>query len=144
MRWIVALVLVSLVGTVPQTPAGARVSGQITILEPSGSWFDPHRLNRIAFNNEPLNFPDFSTDAKLVHHFERGGAYLVSVAAFEGQWGESGAPAEAARQSTDTKKYFGDGPMENDIRRAGISCWRGMRRRWRRRSWPPLASEWGW
>ena len=33
MRWIVALVLVSLVGTVPQTPAGARVSGQITILE---------------------------------------------------------------------------------------------------------------
>ena len=57
----------------------------ITILEPSGSWFDPHRLNRVAFNDEPLYFPDFSTDAKLVHRFERGGSYLVSVAAFEGQ-----------------------------------------------------------
>ncbi len=57
----------------------------IAILESSGSWFDPHRLNRIAFNDEPLYFPDFSTDAKLVHRFERAGSYLVSVAAFEGQ-----------------------------------------------------------
>ena len=57
----------------------------IAILEPSGSWFDPHRLNRVAFNDEPLYFPDFSTDARLVHRFERGGSYLVSVEAFEGQ-----------------------------------------------------------
>ena len=57
----------------------------IAILEPSGSWFDPHRLNRVAFNDEPLYFPDFSTDAKLVHRFERGGSYVVAVAAFEGQ-----------------------------------------------------------
>ncbi|MCU1272823.1 MAG: hypothetical protein JWO48_254 [Bryobacterales bacterium] len=57
----------------------------ITILESSGSWFDPNRLNRIAFNDEPLYFPDFSTDAKLVHRFERGGPYVVSVAAFGGQ-----------------------------------------------------------
>jgi hypothetical protein len=57
----------------------------ITILEMSGSWFDPHRLNRVAFNDEPLYFPDFSTDAKLVYRFERGGSYLVSVAAFQGQ-----------------------------------------------------------
>jgi len=57
----------------------------ITILESSGSWFDPHRLNRISFNDEPLYFPDFSTDAKLVHRFERGGSYLVSVAAFDGR-----------------------------------------------------------
>ncbi len=61
----------------------------IAILEPSGSWFDPHRLNRVAFNDEPLYFPDFSTDAKLVHRFERGGSYLVSVAAFEGQGGSN-------------------------------------------------------
>ena len=61
----------------------------ITILEPSGSWFDPHRLNRVAFNDEPLYFPDFSTDAKLVHRFEHGGSYLVSVAAFEGQGGSN-------------------------------------------------------
>ncbi|HET9321069.1 MAG TPA: hypothetical protein VFO27_14880, partial [Bryobacteraceae bacterium] len=61
----------------------------IAILEQSGSWFDPHRLNRVAFNDEPLYFPDFSTDAKLVHRFEHGGSYLVSVAAFEGQGGSN-------------------------------------------------------
>ncbi|HKX00316.1 MAG TPA: hypothetical protein VJN43_21425 [Bryobacteraceae bacterium] len=57
----------------------------VAILEPSGSWFDPHRLNRIAFNDEPLYYPDFSTDAKLVHRFGRGGRYLVRVSAFQGR-----------------------------------------------------------
>ena len=57
----------------------------VTIFETSGSWFDPHRLNRVAFNDEPLYYPDFSTDAKLVHRFERGGPYLVCVEAFAGQ-----------------------------------------------------------
>jgi hypothetical protein len=57
----------------------------ITILEASGSWFNPQRLNRVAFNDEPLYFPDFSTEAKLVHRFEHGGSYLVAVAAFEGK-----------------------------------------------------------
>jgi hypothetical protein len=57
----------------------------LAILEPSGSWFDPNRLNRVAFNDEPLYYPDFSTDPLLVHRFERGGRYLVSVASFEGQ-----------------------------------------------------------
>ena len=42
--------------------------------------------------------------------------------AFEGFWQEAGAEgSEAAmRNSTDVKKYFGDGPLDNDIRRAGI------------------------
>lgn len=57
----------------------------LTILERSGSWFDPQRLNPIAFNDEPLYFPDFSTNAKLAYRFERGGHYLVRVAAFEGR-----------------------------------------------------------
>src|SRR5215471_6165330 len=57
----------------------------LTILEPSGSWFDPKRLNPIAFNDDPLWFPDFSTDAKLVQRFDRGGRYLLRVAAFEGR-----------------------------------------------------------
>ncbi len=57
----------------------------LAILEPSGSWFDPNRLNRVAFNDEPLYYPDFSTDAMLVHRFERGGRYLVSLTSFEGQ-----------------------------------------------------------
>jgi hypothetical protein len=63
----------------------AAFDPSLAILEPSGSWFDPHRLNRVAFNDEPLYYPDFSTDAMLVRRFERGGRYLVSVASFEGQ-----------------------------------------------------------
>ena len=56
----------------------------IAILEASGSWFDPRRLNRVAFNDEPLYYPDFSTDALLIHCFARGGRYLVSIGSFEG------------------------------------------------------------
>jgi hypothetical protein len=55
----------------------------VAILKPSGSWFDPHRLNRVAFNDEPLYYPDFSSDALLVHRFVQGGPYLVSIASFE-------------------------------------------------------------
>jgi hypothetical protein len=57
----------------------------LTILEPSGSWFDPHRLNRIAFSDEPLWYPDFSTDTRLVHRFEHGGRFLARVEGFEGR-----------------------------------------------------------
>jgi hypothetical protein len=62
----------------------------LTIFEPSGSWFDPHRLNRIAFSDEPLWYPDFSTDTRLVHRFEHGGRFLVRVEGFEGR----GSPSD--------------------------------------------------
>ena len=57
----------------------------IAIAEQSGSWFDPQRINRLAFNDEPLFFPGLSTDARLVHRFERAGRYLVQVASSSGQ-----------------------------------------------------------
>ncbi len=57
----------------------------IAIAEQSGSWFDPQRVNRVAFNDEPLYFPGLSTDARLVHRFERAGKYLVQVGSFSGQ-----------------------------------------------------------
>ena len=56
-----------------------EVFSGFSAFEPSGSWFDPQRLNRVTFNDEPFDFPDFSTEAKLVHRFEHGGSYLVSV-----------------------------------------------------------------
>jgi hypothetical protein len=62
----------------------------LTILEASGSWFDPHRLNRVAFSDEPLWYPDFSTDTRLVHRFEHGGRFLVRVEGFEGR----GSPSD--------------------------------------------------
>lgn len=40
------------------------------------------------------------------------------VEAFESQWSDTG-DAAAAERSTD-RKYFGDGPLDNDLRRAGL------------------------
>ncbi|MEO8130368.1 MAG: hypothetical protein ABJF23_00040 [Bryobacteraceae bacterium] len=57
----------------------------IAIAERSGSWFDPQRVNRIAFNDEPLFFPGLSTNARLVHRFDRAGTYVVQVASASGQ-----------------------------------------------------------
>src|SRR5262249_45929811 len=57
----------------------------VAIYEPSGSWFDPHRLNLLAANDEPLSFPDLSTDARLAHRFARAGKYCVRVQGFTGQ-----------------------------------------------------------
>ena len=59
----------------------------ISIYERSGSWFDPKRLNRIAFNDEPLHFPGLSSNPMLVHTFAKSGRYTVQVGAFSGQGG---------------------------------------------------------
>jgi hypothetical protein len=59
----------------------------ITLYEPTGSWFDPHRLNQVASNDEPLSFPGLSTDAHLVERFPHGGRYSLRVQGFEGQGG---------------------------------------------------------
>lgn len=59
----------------------------VGIYEPSGSWFDAKRLNRLAFNDEPLNFPGLSRDALLSYTFARAGRYCVRVQGFAGQGG---------------------------------------------------------
>lgn len=69
------------------TSGAAGFDPSLALYEPSGSWFDPHRLNRLAFNDEPLFFPGLPTDARLVHSFIRGGRYCVNVQGFSGQGG---------------------------------------------------------
>jgi hypothetical protein len=59
----------------------------LTIYEPSGSWFDPKRLHRIAFNDEPVWVFGKPTDAHLVQRFAKAGDYLLRVEAFAGQGG---------------------------------------------------------
>lgn len=59
----------------------------ITIARKTGSWFDPDRINPIASNDEPLFFPGLSTDARLVHRFEKAGDYLIQIGSFSGQGG---------------------------------------------------------
>jgi hypothetical protein len=70
--------------------AGGNAAGfdpSLTLYEPSGSWFDPKRLNRIGFNDEPLWVLGQLTDAYLVHRFEKAGRYFVRIEAFSGQGG---------------------------------------------------------
>jgi len=59
----------------------------LTIYEPAGSWFDPKRLKRIAYNDEPVWVFGQPTDPKLVHRFDRAGEYLLRIEAFAGQGG---------------------------------------------------------
>ncbi len=73
----------------PGAPGG-NASGfdpSIAIYEPSGSWFDPKRINRVAFNDEPLWVIGKPTDAYLVHSFEKQGRYFLRIEAFSGQGG---------------------------------------------------------
>jgi hypothetical protein len=59
----------------------------LTLYEPAGSWFDPKRLNRIAYNDEPVWVFGKPTDAYLVHRFAKAGDYLLRIEAFAGQGG---------------------------------------------------------
>src|SRR5690349_7072865 len=64
--WIEVLAGETLTFEASAIPGGFDPS--ITLYEPGGSWFDPHRLNLVASNDEPLSFPGLSTDARLVEH----------------------------------------------------------------------------
>ncbi len=74
-------------GQVVTFTAGGNFDPSITLAEPSGSWFEESRLNRVAFNDEPLHFPGLSQESRLVHRFDRDGRFAVQVRAFSGQGG---------------------------------------------------------
>jgi hypothetical protein len=65
----------------------ANFDPSIAIYEPAGSWLNPRRLNRIAYNDEPSWVFGKGTDAHLVHRFQRDGKYFIRVEAFAGQGG---------------------------------------------------------
>lgn len=62
----------------------------ITLYEASGSWFDPKRLNRLAFNDEPLTFPGMTRNAMLSYRFSQAGRYCLRIQGFAGQGGPDG------------------------------------------------------
>ena len=66
---------------------GGVFDPSLTLYEPTGSWFDPHRLNQVVSNDEPLSFPGLSKDARLVQKFVHGGKYSLRVKGFDGQGG---------------------------------------------------------
>jgi hypothetical protein len=56
----------------------------LSLLQPNPTWLDPKRMERIAFNDEPLFFPGLSTDAHLVHTFTESGKYCLRLQSFTG------------------------------------------------------------
>ena len=89
----------------------ANFDPAISIYAAEGSWFDPKRLKRIAYNDEPVWVFGRPTDAQLAHKFAKSGTYLLRVEAFAGQGGPDYSyqlkiargplPPEVARVSRD-------------------------------------------
>jgi len=81
------------VSGLPQTASAgsaatvANFDPALSIFQPEGSWFDPKRLKRIAFNDEPVWVFGRPTDVHLVQRFANAGVYLLRVEAFAGQGG---------------------------------------------------------
>ena len=59
----------------------------ISLYEPAGSWFSPDRARRLAFSDEPVSYPELSTEPVLSHRFGKAGRYLVRVSGFMGEGG---------------------------------------------------------
>ena len=59
----------------------------LALYQLTGSWFNPDRAKRLAFNDEPIAYPKLSTEAILTHRFETSGKYLVRVSGFLGEGG---------------------------------------------------------
>lgn len=78
---------------VGETIAVEAVSGlaafdpAVSIWAPASSWFDDSRLERVAFQDEPLYFPGLDTTPRLTYRFERAGRHQIRIASFHGQGG---------------------------------------------------------
>lgn len=57
----------------------------LALYQPSGSWFDPSELKRLALGNEVE--ADDTKASRLVYRFDRAGRYTVAIREFVGQGG---------------------------------------------------------
>ena len=56
---------------------------ELTLYEPTGSWFDKERTTRLAYNDDPSSY-HVSRLPRLTYRFLKKGRYLVGVGAFLG------------------------------------------------------------
>ena len=81
----------------------------LTLYEPTGSWFDPFRLTRLDYSDEPNS--RLTKTSRLIYRFNRGGAYVVAVGGFAGQGGPDASyqlravPVDSSR-SLENKGWF--------------------------------------
>ncbi len=62
----------------------AAMDPTLTLFAPTGSWLNPARLTRLAYNNEPVHFPGYSNESRLTYRFDKAGRYLLRVESFLG------------------------------------------------------------
>ncbi len=99
--------------------AGRKLNPTLTLFDPSGSWFDPKRLKRIAFNDD-VSYR--TRGSKLIHRFASGGKYLVAVGAFVGLVESASsyqlriAPVNSV-SSSDTEQLFTETPARPETTR---------------------------
>lgn len=74
-----------------ETITSELLDAAISIYKPGGSWFDPDRPKRIAFTDEPVSYPNLTTEASLRYRFDNAGEYFVRVNGF---WGHGGPGQE--------------------------------------------------
>ena len=74
-----------------RTLSSEALDPALSIYKLTGSWFDPDRATRLAFSDEPVPYPDLTTEASLQYKFAEAGEYLVRVNGF---WGYGGPGQE--------------------------------------------------
>ena len=64
-------------------PDDVGLDPELTLYEPTGSWFDKERTTRLAYNDDPSSY-HVSRLPQLTYRFLKKGRYLVGVGAFLG------------------------------------------------------------
>ena len=64
-------------------PMSLGLDPEVTLYEPTGSWFDKERTTRLAYNDDPSSY-HVSRLPQLTYRFLKKGRYLVGVGAFLG------------------------------------------------------------
>ncbi|MCY3758893.1 MAG: hypothetical protein OXG96_14325 [Acidobacteria bacterium] len=64
-------------------PDDVGLDPELTLYEPTGSWFDKERTTRLAYNDDPSSY-HVSRLPRLTYRFRKEGRYLVGVGAFLG------------------------------------------------------------
>lgn len=68
---------------VPGRPVRKTLDPELTLYAAGGSWFDPLRPIRLAFNDEPLS-PRLTKAPRLLYKFTASGRYFIKVGSFKG------------------------------------------------------------
>ena len=65
----------------------ARTDPVLTLFAPTGSWHNPGRLTRLAYNDDPTHYPGRSNEPRITYRFREAGRYLLRVEPFTGGGG---------------------------------------------------------